>query len=63
MIQLADTFHLPIIDICDEPGFMVGIESEKGGIERAGARFVVMVCQSKMPWLTVVTGRMFYPSA
>ena len=32
LVQLCDTFHLPIVSFADEPGFMVGIESEKQGI-------------------------------
>jgi acetyl-CoA carboxylase carboxyltransferase component len=59
LIQLCDTFHLPIVSIADEPGFMVGRESEKEGIERAGARLVSYVCESRMPWITVVVGRLF----
>jgi acetyl-CoA carboxylase carboxyltransferase component len=38
---------------------MVGIESELMGIERAGARLVAAVCQSRMPWITIVTGRLY----
>jgi methylmalonyl-CoA decarboxylase subunit alpha len=49
LIQLCDTFHLPLISLADEPGFMVGIESELMGIERAGARLVQAVCQSRCP--------------
>ena len=59
LIQLCDTFHLPLISFADEPGFMVGLESEKLGIERAGARLVMTTCQSQMPWATVVMGRIF----
>ena len=59
LIQLCDMFHLPIISFADEPGFMVGLESEKAGIERAGARLVIATCQSRMPWATVVMGRVF----
>lgn len=59
LIQLCDTFHLPLISFADEPGFMVGLESEKLGIERAGARLVIATCQSRMPWATVVMGRLF----
>lgn len=59
LIQLCDTFHLPLISFADEPGFMVGLESEKQGIERAGARLVIATCESRMPWLTVVLGRVF----
>ena len=59
LMQLCDTFHLPLISFADEPGFMVGLESEKAGIERAGARLVSYVCESRMPWLTVVVGRLY----
>jgi acetyl-CoA carboxylase carboxyltransferase component len=48
LIQLCDTFHLPLVSLADEPGFMVGPESEKLGIERAGARLVASVCMSHM---------------
>jgi acetyl-CoA carboxylase carboxyltransferase component len=59
LIQLCDTFHLPLVSFADEPGFMVGLESEKHGIERAGARLVIATCESRMPWLTIVTGQLF----
>jgi acetyl-CoA carboxylase carboxyltransferase component len=59
LLQLCDTFHLPLISFADEPGFMVGLESEKRGIERAGARLVVATCETQMPWCTVVVGRLF----
>jgi len=59
LIQLCDTFHLPMISFCDEPGFMVGLEAEKRGIERAGARLVIATCESFMPWITIVVGQMY----
>jgi acetyl-CoA carboxylase carboxyltransferase component len=59
LIQLCDTFHLPLISLADEPGFMVGLQSEKQGIERAGAKLVSYVCNSRMPWITIVIGRLF----
>jgi len=59
LIQLCDTFHLPIVSIADEPGFMVGLESELAGIERAGARLVQTVCESRAPWITIVVGRLY----
>ena len=59
LMQLCDTFHLPLVSLADEPGFMVGLESEKQGIERAGAQLVAAVCQSRMPWITMVVGRLF----
>lgn len=59
LIQLCDTFHLPLVSFADEPGFMVGLDSEKRGIERAGARLVVATCDSQMPWATVVVGQLY----
>ena len=59
LIQLCETFHLPLVSLADEPGFQVGLESEKQGIERAGARLVSTVCLSQTPWCTVVIGRLF----
>lgn len=59
LMALADTFHLPLISLCDEPGFMVGPAAERMGIERAGARMVAAVCSSRMPWITIVVGRLF----
>ena len=59
LLQLCDVFHLPIVSLADEPGFMVGLESEQQGIERAGAQLVAVTCQSRMPWITIVIGRLF----
>lgn len=59
LIELCDTFHLPLVSFADEPGFMVGIESEKQGIERAGARLVWTTCRSRMPWITFVVRRLY----
>ena len=59
LLQLCDTFHLPLVSLADEPGFLVGLESEKAGIERAGARLVTVTCLSRMPWLTIVLRRLY----
>lgn len=59
LLQLSNTFHLPLISLADEPGFMVGLESELQGIERAGARLVAMTTTSWMPWLTIVVGKLY----
>jgi acetyl-CoA carboxylase carboxyltransferase component len=59
LVQLCDTFHLPLVDFADEPGLMVGIDSERAGIERAGARLVGAVVASRMPYLVFVVRRLF----
>lgn len=59
LMQLCDTFHLPLLSFADEPGFHVGIEQERAGIERAGARMVAISCLTRTPWLTVVVRRLY----
>lgn len=59
LIALCDTFHLPLVSLADEPGFHVGLEQEKLGIERAGARLVIATCDSQMPWITVVMKQLY----
>lgn len=53
-IQLCDTFHLPMIYFADQPGFMVGLEQQKKGIVRAGARMISVTQHSRMPWFSIV---------
>jgi acetyl-CoA carboxylase carboxyltransferase component len=38
---------------------MVGVESERQGIERAGARLLCAVIDSRMPWITFTVRRLF----
>ncbi len=59
LIQLCDTFHLPVVSLADEPGFTVGLDQEKKGIERAGARLVTVTNDSQMPWITVVMKQVY----
>ena len=51
LLQLCDTFHLPLVYLCDEPGFMVGLDEEKKGIVRAGARIVSLLSLSRTPYM------------
>ena len=52
LLNLCDTFHLPLVSFVDEPGFMVGLQAQRNGIIRAGARLVIASCRSRMPWLS-----------
>ena len=59
LVQLCDTFHIPVVILLDEPGFQVGVESEKQGVERAGARLMHAILQSTMPWISIILRRTF----
>lgn len=47
---------LPIIFLQDVNGFMVGRDSERAGIIKAGAKLVNAVSNSRVPKITVITG-------
>jgi acetyl-CoA carboxylase carboxyltransferase component len=59
LVQLCDTFHLPIVYFCDEPGFIVGLEEEKKGIIRAGARMVALNSLSRTPFITFILRQVY----
>jgi acetyl-CoA carboxylase carboxyltransferase component len=48
--------YLPIIFLQDVNGFMVGRDSERAGIIKAGAKLVSAISNSRVPKLTVITG-------
>jgi len=54
LVQLCDTFHLPLVWLCDEPGFHVGPEMEALGILRGGARAVTVFASSRMPYISFI---------
>ncbi len=40
-ITVADSFHLPIVFLADNPGMLPGSQSERSGVLRSGARMFV----------------------
>lgn len=58
-IELCDTFHLPIINFTDEPGFMIGPDSEKDGTIKYGTSAVAAAVMSVVPWATVIVKKAF----
>jgi acetyl-CoA carboxylase carboxyltransferase component len=53
-LQMCDTFGLPIISLCDTPGFMVGPDSEKTAAVRRGSRLILASANLTVPLFTVV---------
>jgi acetyl-CoA carboxylase carboxyltransferase component len=57
--DLADTFHLPVVHLVDQPGFVIGTRSEQAGTIRRGARALAAVYQAEVPWASVLIRRVF----
>jgi acetyl-CoA carboxylase carboxyltransferase component len=53
-MQLCDAFDLPILFLCDTPGFMVGPEAEQSAQVRHFARMFVTGASLTVPYFTIV---------
>jgi acetyl-CoA carboxylase carboxyltransferase component len=53
-VQLCDAFNIPLISLCDTPGFMVGPDAEETAQVRHFARLFVTAASVTIPWITVV---------
>ncbi len=53
-MQLCDAHGLPIVSLCDTPGFMVGPEAEKTATVRHVSRLFVTAGALRVPFFTVV---------
>ncbi len=52
-VEMCDTFHIPVVNFVDQPGFMIGPESERNGTIRYGMAAVAAAAQSTIPWAVV----------
>ena len=59
LLELCETFHLPVVYFADEPGFSVGPAQEQAGIVRAGARVVAALHQTRTPYICFVLRRLY----
>jgi acetyl-CoA carboxylase carboxyltransferase component len=53
-VDLADTFHLPVVHLVDNPGFLIGRRAEDEATIRWGSRALAAIYQSSVPWCAVV---------
>lgn len=58
-IELCDTFHIPLIYLVDQPGFMVGPQAEMAGTLREGMRAVYVGAQASVPVITLVVRKCY----
>ena len=58
-VKLCDTFHLPIVSLVDEPGFLIGPEAEMEATILHGAEAVLAVTETSVPWSTVMIRKSF----
>lgn len=58
-VDLCDSFNLPVVNLVDQPGVMIGVDAERAGTLLAAARAGAAIEQASVPWVSVVVRRAF----
>jgi len=58
-VWTCDAFGIPLVYLCDTPGFMVGSAVERDGILRKGRKFIYATSNAQVPKLCVITRKAY----
>ncbi len=58
-IWCCDAFNIPLLFLCDVPGFMIGSAVERQGIIRHGAKMITAVCEATVPKISVIVRKAY----
>lgn len=58
-IRFCNDFNIPLVTLVDVPGFLPGIEQERGGIIRHGAKLLFAYSSTTVPKITIVTRKSY----
>jgi len=57
--DICDGFRLPVLHLVDQPGFVIGTDSERRGTIRRGSRALCAVMQARTPWASVLMRKVY----
>jgi len=58
-IDMAETFHLPVVYLVDCPGFLIGRQAEEQATIRHGVRAMSAMFQANTPWCAMIVRNAF----
>ncbi len=58
-VDLAETFHLPVVYLVDCPGFLIGRQAEEAATIRHGVRAMSAIWQTTTPWCAMIIRNVF----
>jgi acetyl-CoA carboxylase carboxyltransferase component len=58
-VELCANFHVPLVNLVDQPGFCVGLAGETAGTIRKGAQLMATLYGLTLPTFTVILRRAF----
>ncbi|PWK86967.1 acetyl-CoA carboxylase carboxyltransferase subunit beta /acetyl-CoA carboxylase carboxyltransferase subunit alpha [Lentzea atacamensis] len=53
-VCLCDAFNIPLLTLVDVPGFLPGVDQERGGIIRHGAKLLHAYCAATVPRIQLI---------
>ena len=59
LVDLCETFHLPIVSLTDQGGITIGRVAEERGTIRAAARAIAAVYQARVPQAELIVRRVY----
>jgi acetyl-CoA carboxylase carboxyltransferase component len=58
-VDLCDAFRLPVLNLVDNPGFVIGTDAERRGTVRRGGRALAAVLQAQTPWCSILVRKVY----
>jgi acetyl-CoA carboxylase carboxyltransferase component len=58
-VDMAQTFHLPVVHLVDLPGFPIGVEAEKDSTIRVAMRAMTAINLTDVPWCSILVRNVF----
>lgn len=59
LVDLCETFHLPIVSLTDQGGMSIGSAAERAATIRHGARAITAIYQARVPQAEVIIRRVY----
>ncbi len=59
LVDLCETFHLPLVSLTDQGGITIGRVAEERGTVRHGARAIAAIYQARVPQAEVIVRRVY----
>jgi methylmalonyl-CoA decarboxylase subunit alpha len=58
-IWICNAYQIPLLFLCDVPGYMIGTKVEQAGIIRHGAKLISAISEATVPKISVVVRKCF----
>jgi acetyl-CoA carboxylase carboxyltransferase component len=58
-VWTCDAYNVPLVYLCDTPGFMIGSQVEREGVLRRGRKFIYATSNAQVPKFCVITRKAY----